>query len=465
MRRVFTAGAVLALACLSTSALAGEEVFTDQAETQRRVAEIQESVSELRGLPSLRSVPVMVEDPATMRERMAEEMAEQVPPEDMHAITVTWQVFGFVGPDFDLQEVYVSVLEDAVGGYFDVEEQRLVLVRRDLGAQNDVQKQMMQDMVIAHELVHGLQDQHFDLWGLSHRELGNSDVATAVQCLVEGDASYAMLYKVMPAGADPDKIRLDQLAGFMRAAGGVSSTPGGQLGDAPAILRESLIFPYIDGMVFAQAVKVKGGGWKAVDAAFASPPMSTEQILHPERYAPDGDWPMHFDAEGEGWVRGSELLGADTMGEFGVRLFFQEHTPDLGPERLGDGWDGDRYWTYEDDNGAGSLVWRTTWDTEDDATEFATAAALALARLAPESAPQDTGKRAEASSGGVAQVVRQKGVDVVVLIDVPDHARRKAERKALKASSREIRTLDDLAPKPDRPAPPEGASDAESPEE
>ena len=54
MRRVFTAGAVLALACLSTSALAGEEVFTDQAETQRRVAEIQESVSELRGLPSLR---------------------------------------------------------------------------------------------------------------------------------------------------------------------------------------------------------------------------------------------------------------------------------------------------------------------------------------------------------------------------------------------------------------------------
>ena len=45
---------------------------------------------------------------------MAEEMAEQVPPEDMHAITVTWQVFGFVGPDFDLQEVYVSVLEDAL---------------------------------------------------------------------------------------------------------------------------------------------------------------------------------------------------------------------------------------------------------------------------------------------------------------------------------------------------------------
>ena len=73
-------------------------------------------------------------------------------------------------------------------------------------------------------------------------------------------------------------------------------------------MREGLVFPYTDGLVFAQAVKKRGGSWASIDAAYASPPLSTEQILHPERYGPDGDWPTHLPASAERWLPAHGVL-------------------------------------------------------------------------------------------------------------------------------------------------------------
>jgi len=458
---------VLAALALGVRAHAGE-VFQDESETQERVRQIQESVSQLRGLPSKQTVPVVVEDPATMRARMEEEMAEQLPEEERHALEATWRALRLVGPDFDVAESFAAVLEEAVAGYFDVEQGRLVLVRRKAGTGNATQQRMMEDMVIAHELVHGLQDQHFDLWGLSRREFGNGDVATAVQCLVEGDASYAMLYRVLPMGADPDKIELDKLAKMMNSAGAVSSTPGGQLGDAPRILREPLIFPYIDGMIFAQAIKVRGGGWHAVDAAYAQPPMSTEQILHPERYGPDGDWPMHLPADASGWVPGYQEIGQDTMGELGVRILLREHGGAVDVDATADGWDGDRLWTLEHDSGAVALVWRTTWDSEQDAIEFERAAQAMVRTMRPDATFEHGRRRLEGEGGqdgDVRHVVRRKKQDVVLLLSVPPRRARRAERRAFRVKGEEIRELDQLAPKPERPerADPADGSEPEGP--
>lgn len=431
---------------LSLPAHAGE-VFVDEAQTQERVKAIQASISALRGLESRSQVQVLVEDPATMRARMEEEIAEQLDEKTRLGIEQTWLALGLVEPGFDVADAYATVLEDAVGGYFDVEQGRLVLVRRDMGGTGGGLGQVMEDMVIAHELVHGLQDQHFDLWSLSHRELGNEDAAVAVQSLIEGDASYAMLFR-LPMGLNPDMLDLKALKKMMKGAGGPSADPGGELGSAPRIMRENLLFPYVDGLAFAQAVKKRGTGWSQIDAAFASPPLSTEQILHPERYGPDGDWPTHFAASAEGWLPGFEEIQQETFGELGIAIVLRDKVPTIDASEVADGWDGDRVWTLHDGDQT-VLVWRSTWDSQEDATAFARAAGSLAMKLDAAGVPAP-GKRHFVVRGEAESRVDQRGHDVVVVLGAPRKAKRLV-RKAMKVDGMELRRLDQLAPSPPRP--------------
>lgn len=431
-------------------------MFADEAAAQERVRSIQASVSHVRRLPAKHDVRVVVEDPATVRERVEEQIAEELDAQTRHAIERTWTALKLVDAGFDVAETFAAVYEDAVGGYFDVEEGRLVLVRRKVDGQAGRFGRMLEDMVIAHELVHGLQDQHFDLWSLSQRELENGDAAAAVQALVEGDASFAMLYR-LPMGLNPDMLDLDALKTMMRQAGGPSTDPGGELGKAPAIVKEPLLFAYVEGLAFVATIKKRGNGWDAVDAAYRAPPLSTEQILHPDRYGPDGDWPTHFPAGAGRWLRGYDELQQDSFGELGVRLVVQQHVETVNAWEVADGWDGDRLWTL-DDGARTVLVWRTTWDTESDATAFARAAGALTMVLHPTAVPRPAGRDFRAR-GEREHRVRQRGMDVAVVLGAPVRRSGRLARKALRVDGVELRSLDQLAPVPERPRPPTPTSD------
>lgn len=431
-------------------AVAGE-VFTDEAATAETVRSITDSVSTLRGLEARAAVPVFVEDPATMRARMEAEIAKQLDPQTIEGVEATWRLLKLVPDDFDLATSYAAVLESAVGGYFDIEEGRLVLVRRDMKVGGQM-SQMLEDMVIAHELVHGLQDQHFDLWSLTRRELNNSDVGLAIQTLVEGDASYAMLYR-LPIPVDPDAMQMEQLAPMMAGAGGPSSNPGGTLGNAPRILREPLIFPYLQGLVYVQKVKLRGEGWTEVNKAFSTPPLSTEQVLHPDKYSADGDWPTDLRADTEGWVPGGRLLQQDTMGEMGIRLLLQEHLPGADHAAIAAGWDGDRMFTFRR-NGADALLWRLTWDTEADAEAFDAAARALLGVLAPDVSFSRKNTLFSGIKGGAAYGVERNGLDVCLWVGTPKRATKRLRRLAMAIEGVELTRLDQVAPRTDRPQPP-----------
>jgi len=219
----------------------------------------------------------------------------------------------------------------------------------------------MDKSTYAHEFTHALQDQHFDLDALDPE--GNSDDASlAVAALIEGDATLLM-QQYMLEYLDPNEL-FDLFSESLDAGSEA-------LEQAPAVIREQMMFPYEVGLTFVQAL-YQHGGYQAVNAAFARPPRSTEQVLHPDRYLA-GELPQVVNALpltntlGSGW----EWVDGNVLGELTLRLYLEEQVNTRTAASAADGWGGDWYDVYtHQGSGAIVMVMQTVWDTEAEAAEF-----------------------------------------------------------------------------------------------
>jgi hypothetical protein len=194
-----------------------------------------------------------------------------------------------------------------------------------------------------------------------HWRKGDADAELAAHALVEGDATWLMTLYVLK---DPRRV-----VGMMKSIG-ASSTQ--KIDSAPRALRESLTFPYEQGMAWVRQLYTRGG-WKAVDAAFKDLPQSTEQIMHPEKYfaheAPvKVGVPDLSRALGAGWRR----IDSDVNGEWGYYQILDQFLNDEKASRAAAaGWGGDRYALYENARTRQTLLAQVSaWDTEQDAQEF-----------------------------------------------------------------------------------------------
>jgi hypothetical protein len=441
--------AALALFVTLSGAAAADDDPTRADEAAARVARVraaQAEVARIRDLPFLADVLVESESPSRMRERMAAEIADKVDSGEIDDTAFAWAMLGLAPRDLRLTDVLLAILEEAVGGYYNAEDKRLVIVDRSDPELDATFAEALEAMVIAHELVHALQDQHFDLERLTGRDLDNGDVAVALQSLVEGDASYAMLYQLIP---DPDLIPLDRLGPMLAAAGGASSDMGGAMGEAPRALVEPLTFPYTQGLLFAQQVKLSGEGWSAVDAAYAAPPLSSEQILHPEKYlSATPDWPLAARLDRpERWLgRGWRLAESDAMGELGVALILAENLPDLDAAPVAEGWGGDRLVVWRRGPRRGAVAWLTTWDTPADADAFHGAAFELVRALRPGAVWLDAGDRVDGIDGSARHALRRAGADVTLYLDLPKGRLKAVERSAARTRWERMSTLDQIAP-------------------
>ncbi|MHC4393536.1 MAG: hypothetical protein ACYS22_19755 [Planctomycetota bacterium] len=223
------------------------------------------------------------------------------------------------------------------------------------------------------------------------------------QGLVEGSATYAMMQPMIgqAGGADPEAqvMMLKGMAWLMDVSGDLQA--GGA--DTPTFLMRSMLYPYVEGLKLTSEA-AKEGGYDAINKLYDNPPVSTEQVLHPEKLlGEDRDDPIEHTLPdlgstlGEGWTR----LGGTTMGELQMRLLFQDWlldrpagrfiedapagakaliktalkfgsrlVPQIDPIRAADGWGGDHYQTLRNKDGDTAIVWWTAWDTTSDATEF-----------------------------------------------------------------------------------------------
>lgn len=334
----------------------------------------------IRGLRFLRAVAVTVEQAEAIRRYVASQIEE----EELQRARETYVALGLLPEGLDVRALLIGLMGEQVLGYYDPKAGRLVIregVMGDLeGGAGDAQATAARS-VLVHELVHALQDQHLGLSAAVDLER-TTDAENAFRALIEGDASLAMLGQPGTVGGglraltrDPATVR--ELARMVER----ENLQGSELADAPAIVREPLLSAYNEGLIFVADLH-GGGGWAAVDRAHADPPTSTEQVLHPERYA-QRDPPMQPSAPElpELLARGYRALPPDTLGELELSVYFGQALPRREARRAAAGWGGDSLRTYVRPGAPGAVVWALRWDDEDAAREAERAAAAVVEAL------------------------------------------------------------------------------------
>jgi len=331
--------------------------------------QIEGQVVALRGLPAKQYLEPTILDEAQLRVRLEAQFRAENPPAEIAASQATLVAMGLLPPGTSLADLYVNLLGSQVAGYYDPSTKQIFVVARtgQIGA--------IEKVTFAHEFTHALQDQNFGLKGITTDTVGQGDRSMAHLALIEGDASLLMTQWLMG--------HLDG-AGIAQIMAGDPAAQA-QLDATPPFLKDQLLFPYLQGVAFVSSIWAQGG-WSAVDRVFSRLPASTQQILHPEKYA-SNDQPVSVPLDapaiaarlGPGWT----ATPADTLGEFQIGSWLRARgVTGAGGGISGDtaaaGWGGDRYALIDGPNGAYALVIRTTWDTAADATEFATAATEAV---------------------------------------------------------------------------------------
>src|SRR5215203_3403570 len=368
-------------------------------------AAVLRETSELRELPILREVKSGAQSRAEIERMIIKNLNDDTTPEEMHASEMLLKAFGLAPKEFEYRAFLIKLLTEQVAGYYDPKAQQFYLAD---WIELDGQKPVM-----AHELTHALQDQHFNLKRFEKWPKGDSDAELAAHALIEGDATLAMtLYMA--------KNPLVALA-FIRSLGsqGVATE---QFKQAPRALRESLVFPYEKGLAWATQL-YRRGGWEMVSQAFTKLPQSSEQILHADKYfsyeAPQKlTLPDFKSVLGEPWKR----IDNDVNGEWGCFLILDEFLNNAEESKqAAAGWGGDRFALYETSKAGETFVAQlTAWDTPQDAREFFDAYSKRTAnRYAGATATAQKENRVEwqTSAGGVA--IELRGSRVAILEGIP----------------------------------------------
>jgi hypothetical protein len=333
-----------------------------QARTSKAIEAVRGRVEEVRGLRFRSSVPIKILSPRKLADQLLHELDAETDERALAQQGRALELLGELRPGTDLPKLIRAVQAESVLGFYvpgKPPAKGRLYVRSDRGVDPYT------EFVLSHELTHAVTDQHYDLT-LSDRlqAAGKDDQLTAYSGLVEGDAVLTMQRYLSL------KLTAKQQAEVVQAASG-ERTP--KLDAAPAVLRESLLFPYQTGLTFVTTLYERGG-YTAVDRAYRDPPTSTEQLLHPERYLVR-DQPTPVDVPdlaaklGAGWRPGARI----EWGEFDTRLMLEGELAGGTAELAAAGWDGGRLRTFER-AGRTAMVLRTVWDSAAQAGEFCDAA-------------------------------------------------------------------------------------------
>ena len=360
-----------------------------EAELKDMVHRMMPAVAQTTGL-RFKSEPVVLRRTRQqVRDYLIHKFDEDLPPAELSGLQSALRLFGLIPDSLELRPTMIDVLTEQVAGYYDPDSNALYIPA-------DIEPFQLR-IVVSHELVHALQDQYVRLDSIISQRHAN-DRRSAAQAILEGQATVAQIPVLMPE-QKPDTLPLGWFW-KQRSAMASQQTQMKQFAHAPLWIREGLIFPYLGGADFIVWFRHKYFGVSVLD----SMPRSTEQILHPERFA------LHDEPTELSFVNGADTVQwEDNLGEYETRLLFQQL---LGDETeaatLATGWDGDRYEVLGPNSDA--LVWYSVWDDVAAAGRFTAGLQRAWAKRR---AGGPTGRRAD-----VKQLVID-GRPVVRLVDAP----------------------------------------------
>ncbi len=328
-------------------------------EAAGEIKQIEDNAAQIRGLKPKKDVPEVFLTKEQMRNNLVKEVDSGYSRQEAHRDAFElWLLRLVKDRSIDLYQTEIDLENEQVIGYYDQKEHDLFV----LGNQGKLDPQARE--TVAHEFVHSLQDQYYDLGKMLPEHSHDGDRSQAVRSLVEGDATLSGLmyaYRYM-SGTD-----------FQQLMQGSGQNSTQVLDKVPRYIRDDLLFPYDKGSAFVSRL-IEINGFQAVNAALADPPTSTEQIMHPEKYTQtprDVPLPVALtpltSTLGTGWT----YQDGGTTGEFDLRVLLEENGVS-NAEDAAAGWGGGRYAFYQNGD-AGLIIETTRWDTSKDADEFDTA--------------------------------------------------------------------------------------------
>jgi hypothetical protein len=337
------------------------------AEVVNQMDTIQAQVVDLRDLPALESVDRYLLTAQQLRERVINDFLEDYSPEEAKDDALVLNAFGLLDSQFDLYDLYIELYSEQIVGYYDSDTKEMYVIQ-GTGFSGP------ERLTYAHEYVHALQDQHYNIEeGLRFEEdycETNTEYCAAVQALLEGDASLLEMQWLFDHATTQDIQEIQEF---------YTSYESPVFEAAPSFLREDFIFPYFYGQTFVETIH-EAGGWAAVDQVYANPPLSTEQILHPERYPDVVPVPVELPDIRPVLDSNWRELDRNVLGEWYTYLLLAEPLNEEAKleqelsQQAADGWAGDSYVVYHlDEADQTVLILQTVWKNEDEASQFSQA--------------------------------------------------------------------------------------------
>ena len=337
---------------------------TLSADISQEMDQIQAEVISYRGLQATTQVKRGVLTTDQLRQKVVTEFLQDYTQADANKDVTILNAFGLLPSGFDYLTFQENFLTEQVAGFYDNTTKEMYVI-------SDEGFTGLQKFNYAHEYTHFLQDQNFDIQGkLGYSEekcKNDSERCAAIQALMEGDATLSQEEWLVRYSTQLDQQQISQFAQTFKSP---------VYDSAPEFYKDDAMFPYNQGLEFVQTLYDQGG-WQSVDNAYHNPPVSTEQILHPDLYPDEKpvsvSLPDLSTALGSDWTQ----LDKDTVGEWYTYLILSagydsaDRLPTSVAKQAAAGWGGDTYAVYQNaKTGAVALAVIWQWDTSKDATEF-----------------------------------------------------------------------------------------------
>ena len=400
-----------------------------------RVAAIMPKLAKLRELDFSHDIPRQYQSTDDFRAFVHREIAHELPVDKAGDESLALFQLGLLTKQENLAQLEEQAFVTQAGAYYDPKQKKFFLVMVP-------DSNVLLDTMSAHELTHGLQDQHFDLQKFLPDENDGSgaqklddDASSARRFVAEGDATFTMfLYmaspsgKIVPAAVEMLVGQLGKLAALSPADLAKMNAPMATSGDpeikksidAMADIPDTVLVPMIDSYMqgaLLVAAAYKRGGWTAVDDLFVHPPESTEQALHPDKLFA-GDHPHRVTLPK---LAGAELANV-VFGELQWQVYFGLWTPDQ-KQVASEGWGGDRASVVRRPDGRLIARVATVWDSPNDAAEFATAYGASLAKRFPKGSGDPASATGFDRGDGAGKIFMKTDGAKVFAIDGADDAK------------------------------------------
>jgi hypothetical protein len=377
---------------LAAFALAGcgYPLIHDGQVDQKQAASVEASVARIRELDFTRQVPVVIKTPDQAQQAIIAQIARDHSDEDLRIGGESGVMTGLFPPNIDLKRQTLELLRNEIIGFYNPDTKQMVIIQPPRNHRSlDVKGSGpgMGAMVLAHELTHALQDQHFGIEKMLNRVKDNDDQTLALKCVAEGDATIAGFGYV---AGHLDSANVELLVSQIDALAANSAVQGDEI---PLAVTVPMMFQYSGGSRFV-AEAWRRGGWPAVDQLYRNPPRSSQQILQPDLYFDHPAPPVHIELAGyENLLTGWKKVDDDTYGELLLKLIFQRNLPPQAPA-FGTlpRWAGDRIITLQKAKEL-TLLWLIAFHDQPAAREFADTYSRILDHLGGKSNPHGIATR------------------------------------------------------------------------